>query len=61
MLMSAIDCQPSGGKLARIPSPRAEGNICRGTVYHNIVKSVLDAAGRMKVSQAANSPRRPLT
>ena len=30
-----------------------EGNICRCTGYHNIVKSVLDAAGRMKVPQAA--------
>ncbi|MFX5272005.1 2Fe-2S iron-sulfur cluster-binding protein [Acinetobacter baumannii] len=30
-----------------------EGNICRCTGSHNIVKSVLDAAGRMKVAAAA--------
>ena len=55
MIMSAIDIvHRHGGKLDE-PTVRQEleGNICRCTGYHNIVKAVLDAAGRMKVSQAA--------
>ena len=55
MIMSAIDIvQRHGGKLdEETVRQELEGNICRCTGYHNIVKSVLDAAGRMKVSQAA--------
>ncbi len=60
MIMSAIDIvhrhhsQGSGGQLdEETVRHELEGNICRCTGYHNIVKSVLDAAGRMKVAQAA--------
>ena len=59
MIMSAIDIvnrhtQGSGGDLDEdTVRQELEGNICRCTGYHNIVKSVLDAAGRMKVAQAA--------
>src|ERR1700704_2715421 len=55
MIMSAIDIvNRSGGKLDEdTVRQELEGNICRCTGYHNIVKSVLDAAGRMKLSQAA--------
>ena len=55
MIMSAIDIvHRYGGKLDEATvRQELEGNICRCTGYHNIVKSVLDAAGRMKVSQAA--------
>jgi len=43
-----------GGKLDEdTVRQELEGNICRCTGYHNIVKSVLDAAGRMNVAQAA--------
>jgi carbon-monoxide dehydrogenase small subunit len=60
MIMSSIDIvkrhhsSGSGGKLDEATvRAELEGNICRCTGYHNIVKAVLDAAGRMKVSQAA--------
>jgi len=55
MIMSAIDIvHRYGGKLdEETVRHELEGNICRCTGYHNIVKSVLDAASRMKVSQAA--------
>jgi aerobic carbon-monoxide dehydrogenase small subunit len=60
MIMSAIDIvhrhhsQGSGGKLDEATvRHELEGNICRCTGYHNIVRAVLDAASRMKVAQAA--------
>jgi len=55
MIMSAIDIvHRHSGKLdEETVRHELEGNICRCTGYHNIVKSVLDAAGRMKVAQAA--------
>ena len=55
MIMSAIDIvHRHGGQLdEETVRQELEGNICRCTGYHNIVKAVLDAAGRMKVAQAA--------
>jgi len=59
MIMSAIDIvkrhsSQTGGQLDEATvRQELEGNICRCTGYHNIVKSVLDAAGRMKGVQAA--------
>jgi carbon-monoxide dehydrogenase small subunit len=55
MIMSAIDIvhRHSSNLDEETVRQELEGNICRCTGYHNIVKAVLDAAGRMKVSQAA--------
>ena len=55
MIMSAIDIvRRHGGKLDEATvRQELEGNICRCTGYHNIVRSVLDAASRMTVAQAA--------
>jgi carbon-monoxide dehydrogenase small subunit len=55
MIMSAIDIvNRHGGQLDEATvRQELEGNICRCTGYHNIVKSVLAAAGRMMVSAAA--------
>jgi carbon-monoxide dehydrogenase small subunit len=55
MIMASIDIvNRHGPGLDEVTLRRElEGNICRCTGYHNIVKSVLDAAGRMKVAQAA--------
>ena len=55
MIMASIDIvrRHGSGLTEEILRQELEGNICRCTGYHNIVKSVLDAAGRMKVPQAA--------
>ncbi|MBB5049556.1 carbon-monoxide dehydrogenase small subunit [Rhodopseudomonas rhenobacensis] len=55
MIMSAIDIVNRYGADLDEDTVRheLEGNICRCTGYHNIVKSVLDAASRMKLSIAA--------
>ena len=55
MIMASIDIVNRHGADLDEATLRQEleGNICRCTGYHNIVKSVLDAAGRMKVTQAA--------
>ena len=50
MIMSSIDIvkRHKGSKLDEATvRHELEGNICRCTGYHNIVKAVLDAAGRM--------------
>ena len=55
MIMTSIDIvtRHGGGLDEATVRQELEGNICRCTGYHNIVKAVLDAAGRMNVAQAA--------
>ncbi len=55
MIMSAIDIVNRYGAELDEQTVRQEleGNICRCTGYHNIVKSVMDAAARMKMPLAA--------
>jgi aerobic carbon-monoxide dehydrogenase small subunit len=55
MIMTSIDIVARHGSGLDEATVRQEleGNICRCTGYHNIVKAVLDAAGRMNVAQAA--------
>lgn len=49
MIMSAVDMiKRHGGRLdEKTVRQELEGNICRCTGYHNIVKAVLDAASKM--------------
>jgi carbon-monoxide dehydrogenase small subunit len=48
MVMSAIELVEKNKNLSeREIREGLEGNICRCTGYHNIVKSVQDAAGKM--------------
>jgi carbon-monoxide dehydrogenase small subunit len=58
MIMAAADL------LERNPNPTEEevrhgleGNLCRCTGYHNIVKAVQDAAGAMRGRAAAGAPQ----
>jgi carbon-monoxide dehydrogenase small subunit len=55
MIMASIDIVRRHGRelTEDVLRQELEGNICRCTGYHNIVKSVLDAAGRMTTAQAA--------
>jgi carbon-monoxide dehydrogenase small subunit len=54
MVMSAVDLlKTNPNPTEREVREGLDGNICRCTGYHNIVKAVLDCAGRMRGQQAA--------
>jgi carbon-monoxide dehydrogenase small subunit len=55
MVMTAVDMiRRHGGQLdEQTVRQELEGNICRCTGYHNIVKSILSAADEMGAKQAA--------
>ncbi len=55
MIMTAVDMvQRHGGNLdEKTVRHELEGNYCRCTGYHNIVKAILDASGKMGSAQQA--------
>lgn len=55
MIMAAVDIINRHGSHLDEQTVRheLEGNICRCTGYHNIVKAILDAASKMQVAVAA--------
>jgi carbon-monoxide dehydrogenase small subunit len=55
MIMTAVDMiNRHGGNLDEATvRHELEGNICRCTGYHNIVKAILDAASKMRMPAAA--------
>jgi carbon-monoxide dehydrogenase small subunit len=55
MIMAAVDLIDSypGELTAEVVREEMEGNLCRCTGYHNIVKAILAAAAQMKPALAA--------